>query len=147
MQDTHCFAEGQGWTFDSVLHAAAGFPARVASCPQLTWAILTRYDHNRSFLTWAAKSSIEVPRFSNCQQYAADLLDAYMGWKYNLAELQAVMANPAAYKLSSAKDAIPLTMEDLVVERATVRGEMQLIVNTINSLQVSFKPGSLPHLD
>jgi hypothetical protein len=127
-------AEGQGWTFDSVLHAAAAFPARVAACPQLTWAILTRYDHNRSFVAWAAKAKVDIPSFSNIQQYASDLLDAYMGWKYNLAKLHAVLANPAGYKASSAQDAIPVTVEDLVIERANVRGEMQLIVDTINSL-------------
>ena len=53
--------DGGEWTVASLLKAAAEFSARVASCPQVTRALLTNYDNNRSFLEWANAKAIEIP--------------------------------------------------------------------------------------
>ncbi|KLP16646.1 Uncharacterized protein LW94_7661 [Fusarium fujikuroi] len=89
-------SEDAEWTLDSLIRAASAFPARVAACPQKTYAILTPYNRNRSFVKWAEENNITVPDFSPIQQYTHDLLDNFMEFKSNLSRIQAVIANPLA---------------------------------------------------
>lgn len=127
-------ADNQEWTLDSLIRVASGFPGRVATCPQRTWAILTPYNRNRSFVEWADARSIKVPVFSQVQQYAHDLLDSFMEFKNNLAKLQAAMANPLAFRVSSYNNAINLGVQDLVDERKAIKDEMAKIVRIIDEL-------------
>ncbi|RWA14486.1 hypothetical protein EKO27_g555 [Xylaria grammica] len=124
----------EDWSLDTLVKAAASFPSRVASCPQRTWAILTRYDNNRSFVEWADKHDIEVPDFNRVQQATSDLLDNFMEYKNNLARLNSVMANPAAFKLSPYKDPVGLTVKALVDERKLLKDEMSKISYIIDNL-------------
>jgi hypothetical protein len=113
---------------------AAGFPARVAECPQRTWAILTKYDTDRAFLAWAAPLGVRVPHFGLVQPYAADLLDGYMQFKSHLAHLQAVLAKPSAYDRGPADDAIKPAVANLVKEKKLIHAEMRKIVAEIETL-------------
>lgn len=46
----------QQWDIKSLMQAAARFPDLVADCPQRTYAILTKYDNLRSFVTRQPKA-------------------------------------------------------------------------------------------
>ncbi len=113
---------------------AAGFPARVAACPQRTKAILTKYDTDRGFLAWAAPLSIRVPHFAHAQEYVADLLDGYMQFKRHLARLRRALDAPSAYVPSAAADAAKIGLVDFVAERKRIRAEMCKIVAEIEAL-------------
>lgn len=124
----------EDWSLDTLVKAAASFPSRVAGCPQRTWAILTRYDNNRSFVEWADKHDINVPDFNRVQQTTSDLLDNFMEYKNNLARLNSVMANPASFKLSPYKDPVGLDVKSLVDERKLLKDEMSKIGYIIDHL-------------
>ncbi|KAI3326738.1 hypothetical protein HD806DRAFT_416024 [Xylariaceae sp. AK1471] len=143
-------ADSEEWTLDSLLRAAAAFPSRVASCPQRTWAVLTRYDNNRSFVRWAKGANIVVPDFNRAQQITTDLLDDFMEHKHNLSRLQAVMANPALYsmadttslfgeesqpgQLQQAEKPVGTDVMSLVAERKLIKDEMKKISDSIDAL-------------
>ncbi|KAF8419175.1 hypothetical protein EV426DRAFT_616215 [Tirmania nivea] len=124
------------WSLDTLFRAAAEFPARVASCPQRTWAILTKYDNSRDFVRWADKNKITIPQFQGIQAYTSELLDMYMGYKNNIARLQAVLRNPKDYVRSSAPDAISINIAALVEKRKKMKAQMGLIVKEIDTLCV-----------
>lgn len=126
--------DNEDWTLDTLVKAASSFPSRVATCPQRTWAILTRYDNNRSFAAWADKHDVRVPDFNRVQQITSDLLDNFMEYKNNLSRLQAVMANPAAFKLSPYRDPVGLSVEALVNERKLLKDEMSKIGAIVDGL-------------
>jgi hypothetical protein len=126
--------DSEDWTLDTLVKAAASFPSRVATCPQRTWAILTRYDNNRSFVEWADKHDINVPDFNRVQQTTSDLLDNFMEYKNNLSRLQAVMADPASFKLSPYRHPVGLDVEALVNERKLLKDEMSKIGYIIDNL-------------
>ncbi|CVL08477.1 uncharacterized protein FPRN_13219 [Fusarium proliferatum] len=130
-------SEDAEWTLDSLIRAASAFPARVAACPQKTYAILTPYNRNRSFVKWAEENNITVPDFSPIQQYTHDLLDNFMEFKSNLSRIQAVIANPLAYVPSRFNNAVNLNVESLVAERQAIKREMAKIVGIIDRLLVS----------
>ncbi len=117
------------------MRVAAGFPARVAECPKRTWAILTKYDTDRAFLAWAAPHGVRVPHFGHAQQYAADLLDGYMQFRSQLARLQLVLADPAAYARNAAvADAVEPAAAPLVAQMRAVRADMRKIAAQIDKL-------------
>ncbi|KAF5689353.1 hypothetical protein FCIRC_1457 [Fusarium circinatum] len=122
------------WTLDSLIRAASAFPGRVAACPQKTYAILTPYSRNRSFVQWAEENDITVPDFSPIQQYTHDLLDSFMEFKSNLGRIQAVIANPLAYEPSRFNNPVNLSVEALVAERQAIKKEMAKIVGIIDKL-------------
>ncbi|KAF3907964.1 hypothetical protein ABW21_db0207796 [Orbilia brochopaga] len=129
--------DGMAWTLDNLMSVAASFPSKVAACPQRTWAILTKYDKNPSFVEWKntkAKGGLKILHFSAVQQYTADLLDMYMVYKNNLEKLQAVMLNLTAYRLSSSSSPVSLTIESLVEERTKIKAEMRKIAGVIDEL-------------
>ena len=127
-------AETEEWSLESLFRVAASFPSHVASCPQRTWAILTKYDNNRDFIKWADENSIAVPHFTNVQQYTSDLLDTYMEYKNNLARIQAVLADPTAFTLSTARDPVNISVESLIRERKAIKCEMRKVVDEIDAL-------------
>ncbi|KAJ7616090.1 hypothetical protein FB45DRAFT_1107156 [Roridomyces roridus] len=133
------------WSIDLLFHAAAGFPARVAACPQRTWAILSRYDNNLSFLKWAQKQKIIARDFTSAQVYVADLLDTYMVYKNNLMRIQDVLTRPTAYTLGPGNRPVSLTVAALVEERALIKAEMRKIMRQIDELNLD--PGKLRDIE
>lgn len=129
--------DNEEWNLESLVKAASGFPTRVASCPQRTWAILTKYDNNRSFLEWADRYDIRVPQFEKATQIASDLLDDFMEYKNNLVRLQAVMASPGSFMKSPYKNPVGLGVEALVAERKALKAAMARITRVIDQLYVS----------
>lgn len=120
---------------DTLLQAAASFPSKVASCPQRTWAILTKYDTNAKFIAYADAEDIEVKDFASVTPYASDLLDQYMVYKNNLAILHRVLATPAAYRISSvAAHPIHVSVKALIEERKLMKAEMVKIIAQIDKL-------------
>ncbi|KAF5237904.1 hypothetical protein FAUST_5856 [Fusarium austroamericanum] len=70
----------QPWTIQSLMETAARFPDLVASTPQRTFAILTKYESLRSFM--ALKPPALTPMYyENASIYTNALLDAYMDYK------------------------------------------------------------------
>ncbi|KAH6991891.1 hypothetical protein EDB82DRAFT_573679 [Fusarium venenatum] len=70
----------QPWTIQSLMETAARFPDLVASTPQRTYAILTKYESLRSFM--ALKPPALTPMYyENASIYTNALLDAYMDYK------------------------------------------------------------------
>ncbi|KAF5588625.1 hypothetical protein FPANT_6543, partial [Fusarium pseudoanthophilum] len=130
------------WTLASLISAASAFPGRVAACPHKTYAILTPYNRNRSFVEWAEQNNITVPDFSPVQQYTHDLLDSFMEFKSILGRIQAVLANPLAYRPSSSDNAVSVDVESLVLERQKIKKEMVKIGNIVDKLLVT--PNSNP---
>jgi hypothetical protein len=57
-----------------------------------------------------------------------------MEYKNNLSRVQAVMANPSAFKLSPYRQPVNLSVEALVAERKAIKAEMRKIVDIIDSL-------------
>ncbi|KAL6797472.1 hypothetical protein GGI42DRAFT_362129 [Trichoderma sp. SZMC 28013] len=126
--------DGEEWTLKSLIRAASGFPARVAACPQKTWAMLTPYTQNQSFVKWAAESKICVSTFSHIEQCTHNLLDSYMLYKRHLALLQAAIGNPLAFRESKCDNHITLDMHSLIKERKAIKYEIAKIVDIINNL-------------
>ncbi|KAK4077755.1 uncharacterized protein Triagg1_3449 [Trichoderma aggressivum f. europaeum] len=122
------------WSLDSLIRASSGFPARVAACPQRTWAVLSPYTQNHSFVNWASESKICAPTFSHIEQYTHNLLDSYMLYKRHLALLQAAMGNPLAFRESKCDNHITLDVHSLIKERKAIKCEMAKIVDIIDSL-------------
>jgi len=126
--------DSEEWSLDNLFKTAAGFPARVAACPQRTWAILTKYDNNRDFVEWAEHNKITVPQYVSVQAYTSDLLDMFMEYKNNIARLQAVLSNPLGYVASPVSNAIKITVASLVEERKKMKREMATIVKVIDKM-------------
>jgi hypothetical protein len=126
--------EAEEWTLESLMRAAAGFPTKVAACPQRTYAILTKYNSNLSFVAYARKNKIRLRDYSVAARYAGDLLDMYMEYKSNLARLQDVLSNPNAYKLAPVSDPIDIKVNGLVEERKNMKKAMKRIVHEIDIL-------------
>ncbi|KAH6640374.1 hypothetical protein F5144DRAFT_626551 [Chaetomium tenue] len=137
--------DNEEWNLESLVKAASGFPTRVASCPQRTWAILTKYDNNRSFLEWADRYDIRVPQFEKATQIASDFLDDFMEYKNNLVRLQAVMASPRSFMKSPYKNPVGLGVEALVAERKSLKAAMSRITRVID--QLNSDPSYTPTVD
>lgn len=87
--------------------------------------MLTPYDKNSSYVNWAADKTVAIPDFSRAQKISSSLLDDFMGHKHNLSLIQAIIANPEAYKASKVKDAIEISTGALVDERRKIKEEMR----------------------
>jgi hypothetical protein len=70
----------QQWDIQSLMAAAARFPDLVADCPQRTYAILTKYDSLRSFVS-AKPASYTTLQYENAQIYTSTLLDSFVSYK------------------------------------------------------------------
>lgn len=70
----------QPWNIQSVMQAAARFPSLVAACPQRTYAILTKYDNLRSFVSLRPAKYSPI-QYENAQVYTNVLMDAFMSYK------------------------------------------------------------------
>lgn len=130
--------EGEEWSLETLMRAAASFPARVAACPQRTYAILSKYENNLSFRAFGKKHKIELRNYAIAQRYASDLLDTFMDYKSNLARIQHVLSNPTDYKIAPVADPININVQDLLVERKKMKRTMAKIVENIDALWVAF---------
>ncbi|KAH7007267.1 hypothetical protein EDB80DRAFT_880775 [Ilyonectria destructans] len=70
----------QQWDIKSLMQAAARFPDLVADCPQRMYAILTKYDNLRSFVTRQPKAYSKL-QYESAQIYMNVLMDAFMSYK------------------------------------------------------------------
>jgi len=122
------------WNLELLMKAASAFPTRVASCPQRTWAILTKYDSNSSFVEWADRYHIKVPHFEKATQISFDLLDDFIEYKNNLVRIQAVMADQGSFEKSPHKNPVGLGVQALVAERKLLKAEMGRIVEVVDQL-------------
>ncbi|KAK4459300.1 hypothetical protein QBC42DRAFT_183737 [Cladorrhinum samala] len=122
------------WNLELLMKAASAFPTRVASCPQRTWAILTKYDSNSNFVEWADRCHIKVPHFEKATQISFDLLDDFIEYKNNLVRIQAVMADQGSFEKSPHKNPVGLGVQALVAERKLLKAEMGRIVEVVDQL-------------
>ncbi|KAF4442962.1 hypothetical protein F53441_11606 [Fusarium austroafricanum] len=135
--------DGEPWDVDSVFAAAAAFPKRVAECPQRTWAILTKYRSNRSFVIWASKhKSVKALEYDQVSSYTAELFDSYMDYKMLLKDLQNITDDRSNFEpRTGVKDALDTSMETLLCVRSVLREEQSKIIAAIDIL--SRDPGIL----
>ncbi|KAM7214161.1 hypothetical protein V8F06_010476 [Rhypophila decipiens] len=122
------------WTPDSLFQAAADFPSRVTKCPQTTWAIITPYSTNQSFVQWAAKKNIKVPDFEAAKVEANNLLDMYMEYKNHVKRVQTALTDTWSYSKSDAKDALEVSIQVLLEARTKIKAEMRKIAQVVDKL-------------
>ncbi|CCO33670.1 hypothetical protein BN14_07755 [Rhizoctonia solani AG-1 IB] len=126
--------DDEEWSQETLHRIAAAFPAKVALCPQRTWAVLTPYGNNPEFVQWALEHDITPYDYSGVKSYASDLLDTYMSYKNNLRRIQSVLANPTGYVLGPAKDPISISVKDLVLARKQMKAEMTKIMDEVDAI-------------
>lgn len=72
---------GDKWDIDTLTEVAVRFPDLVASCPQRTHAILTKYTALRGYLEWKGLNNPLPLDYDLASLYTCELLDVYMGYK------------------------------------------------------------------
>ncbi|KAB5590306.1 hypothetical protein CTheo_6244 [Ceratobasidium theobromae] len=129
-------SEDEQWSLDSIFRAAAAFPNKVATSPQLCWAILTQYSHNLTFLRMSLGKSVfpHIPNYMNARQYAEDLLDAFVGYRSNLLHIKKVLDDPTAYVLGSGYPPVDVRAQALVKAQASMKEEINKIITCIDEL-------------
>lgn len=136
----------QEWTLDSLMATASAFPDNVASCPQRTSAILSRYNTVPSFVEWmnTITPAIQVRRYEGVQRYTSELLDTFIEYKSNLLLLNNAIRHPEQYRPSSVEDAVPVDLKTMVNERRMLKAQMERMVHRIELLDKD--PGSINSL-
>ncbi|CAE6476528.1 unnamed protein product [Rhizoctonia solani] len=124
--------DNEEWSLKSLYKVAAAFPAGVSASPQKTWAILTPYANNASFLKWAFQHGVTSYDYSHARLQASDLFDMYIGYKNNIRRIQSIINHPEGYSLGPAKDAVDITVKDLVTARNDMRLSMAGVVAEID---------------
>ncbi|KAF7526536.1 hypothetical protein G7054_g10736 [Neopestalotiopsis clavispora] len=125
----------RAWDIDSMYEAAAAFPAAVAQCPQRTWAILTPYKANRSFVKWSAGGLVKTLQYDLIGSYTAELFDSFMDYKLLLKEIQNIISNRKDYRQRyGVVDAIDTSLRTLLSVRGAMRDEQTKIVEAIGVL-------------
>ncbi|KAI9859457.1 MAG: hypothetical protein M1824_003798 [Vezdaea acicularis] len=135
------------WDITSMFASAAAFPSRVETCPQRTWAILTKYTANRSFVEWSSEMNFISLEYDAVNSYTAELFENFMDYKQLLKLVQGIMANRDKYKTAaldktdtvdavqaSKHNAISTEIPTLVAVRAALRKEMSKIVEAVDLL-------------
>lgn len=123
------------WDLPSVLAAAAAFPANVADCPQRTWAILTKYKANRSFVEWSSASMAKTLEYDQINSYTAELFDHYMDYKLLLKHLQTIIDDRDSFQMrTGVKDALDVSLETLLSVKTVLRQEQSKIVQAVGVL-------------
>ncbi|KAH8662562.1 hypothetical protein BX600DRAFT_399566, partial [Xylariales sp. PMI_506] len=130
------------WDVNSVFAAAAAFPKRVSERPQRTWAILTKYKSNKTFVAWSRNKLFKALEYDQVTSYTAELFDSYMDYKLLLKDLQVVIDDRDSFQpRSGVMDALDSSMETLLSVRSAMREEQTKIIEAINVL--SRDPGIL----
>ncbi|KAM0424831.1 hypothetical protein ACHAPT_009887 [Fusarium lateritium] len=123
------------WDVSSVFAAAAAFPKRVSECPQRTWAILTKYKSNRSFVQWSHNKMFKALEYDQISSYTAELFDSYMDYKMLLKDLQNIIDDRNGFEpRMGVKDALDTSMDTLLSVRSALREEQSKIITAINVL-------------
>ncbi|KAJ9108615.1 hypothetical protein QFC19_002333 [Naganishia cerealis] len=139
------------WTIDSLMKAAARFPALVAKYPQRTHAILTKYESIRSFVKNRPKA-LSPLNYENAALYTNILMDSYMAYKSlyrkissNIFDVQngALQLRPTiksddperprSKELQGIKN-FPSTLEGLDAARRAARKQMNQIVAEVDAI-------------
>ncbi|KAF5637152.1 hypothetical protein F52700_4889 [Fusarium sp. NRRL 52700] len=128
------------WDIDSIFKAAAAFPERVAERPQLTWAILTKYKSNRSFIEWVSNKPVQTLQYDQVSSYTAELFDSYMDYKILLKYVQLIIDDPDGYEPID-KDSLDTSIDTLLGVRLAMRKEQSKIIAAVSVL--SRDPGIL----
>ncbi|MCJ1394184.1 hypothetical protein MMC18_007062 [Xylographa bjoerkii] len=131
------------WDINSLYAAAAAFPAKVADCPQRTWAILTKYKANRSFIKKTNKDLAKTLEYEQVIGYTAELFDNFMSYKMMLKTMETIIRDRNDYvkREDVGWQAIPPDMATLINVRSAMRDEQQKIVEAVDIL--SRDPGCL----
>ncbi|EYB33368.1 hypothetical protein FG05_10572 [Fusarium graminearum] len=125
----------RAWDIDSMYEAAAAFPAAVAQCPQRTWAILTPYKANRSFVKWSTGSPVKALQYDLIASFTAELFDSFMDYKMLLKDVQNIISNRKDYRQRiGVVDAIDTNLKTLLSVRGALRDEQTKIVEAIGVL-------------
>ncbi|CEI67563.1 hypothetical protein FVEN_g5653 [Fusarium venenatum] len=125
----------RAWDIDSMYAAAAAFPAAVAQCPQRTWAILTPYKANRSFVKWSTGSPVKTLQYDLIASFTAELFDSFMDYKMLLKDIQNIISNRKDYRQRiGVVDAIDTNLKTLLSVRGALRDEQTKIVEAIGVL-------------
>ncbi|KAI6826177.1 hypothetical protein KC332_g8113 [Hortaea werneckii] len=123
------------WNMTSVYAAAAAFPSKVALIPQKTWAILTKYKANRSFVETFTKLKFSPLEYDLVAGYTAELFDNYMEYKQLLKQVEDITAGPQGFYAQTWKsNAIPLVVTTLTAVKSAFRIEMSKIVKAVDVL-------------
>ncbi|KAL6922421.1 hypothetical protein ACHAPO_010842 [Fusarium lateritium] len=126
---------GEAWDIDSMYAAAAAFPAAVAQCPQRTWAILTPYKANRSFVKWSTGSPVKTLQYDLIASFTAELFDSFMDYKMLLKLVQNIISSRKDYRQRiGVVDAIDTNLKTLLSVRGALRDEQTKIVEAIGVL-------------
>ncbi|RGP72591.1 hypothetical protein FLONG3_6599 [Fusarium longipes] len=133
--------ENTPWNIDSIFQAAAAFPQRVSESPQRTWAILTKYKSNRSFIEWSSHTLFNPLEYDQISGYTAELFDSYMDYKVLLKYVQQIIDNPENYRAAADPDALDTSLDTLLGVRFVLRREQTKIIEAISVL--SRDPGIL----
>ncbi|KAG9125092.1 hypothetical protein FRC07_009006 [Ceratobasidium sp. 392] len=126
--------DNEEWSLESLFRVAAAFPAQVAACPRRTWAILTPYNNNATFLAWSIPKAVKPYDFHGVSTYAADLLDTYMAYKNNVRRIQAVLDSPRSYMRAPGSHPIEVSVKALVDARKEMKAEMSKIMEEVDIL-------------
>ncbi|QRV88308.1 hypothetical protein RhiJN_16326 [Ceratobasidium sp. AG-Ba] len=126
--------DDEEWSLESLFRVAAAFPAQVAACPRRTWAILTPYNNNHTFLTWSIPKAVTPYDFHGVSAYAADLLDRYMAYKNNVRRIQGVLDSPRLYMTSPGNHPIEISVAALVHARKKMKHEMSNITEEVDMI-------------
>ena len=124
------------WTLEGLLRVASSFADSVASVPQRTYAILSRYDTVPTFVEYASalEGGLEIRRYESVQGFTSDLLDTFLEYKTNLLCLNDAIAQPSKYDKVDRSDAMRLEIETLVEHRKEMKRKMKDIVRIIHQL-------------
>lgn len=128
------YLENTPWDIDSIFKAAAAFPQRVSERPQLTWAILTKYKSNRSFIEWASNKPVKTLEYDQVSSYTAELFDSYMDYKILLKYVQLIIDDPDSYEAVDGEDALDTSIDTLLGVRLAFRKEQCKIIEAISVL-------------
>ncbi|KAJ9656097.1 hypothetical protein H2201_008648 [Coniosporium apollinis] len=125
----------QLWDMDSMFAAAAAFPAQVAKCPQRTWAVLTKYKANRSFVEWSENKKFTPLEYENIGSFTGELFENFMEYKLLLKKVQDMLQNRDAYEVQPDRhNAITTDVPTLIAVRSAMHNEMNKIVEAVDVL-------------
>ncbi|PWN43856.1 hypothetical protein IE81DRAFT_322028 [Ceraceosorus guamensis] len=130
------------WTIETLMRAAVRFPQNVAQCPQRTYAILTKYDHLRSYL---ADKPVELSKqsYENLTSYSDELLEMFMEYKAMLArcqaDIRAILEGTKRFKTAQVfaddvKDPFPASIDGLEAACTEMRPQLGAIAARIDEL-------------
>jgi hypothetical protein len=122
------------WDMMSILQAATEIPSRVSAFPETCFAIITKYEHLKSFAEqapdWWADHAID---YDMAAVYTNDLLDQFLEYKTILKRLAEIIHNLLDYERSSADpDAYPVDWKVLSDVKKKVKGQMALIAKEVD---------------